>query len=79
MNQGVDYYFGIPFSNDMSKTEQEIVGNSKYPYQLPLMEGYDTLELDPDQHLFTKRLTEKARPAGKVTNQTKQQHYIQCF
>lgn len=60
MNQGFDYYFGIPFSNDMSKSEQEIMGNSKYPYQLPLMEGYDTVELDPDQHLLTKRLTEKA-------------------
>lgn len=59
LQNGFDEYFGLPFSNDMSKAYQASRGNTSYPYLLPLMEGNDTIELDPDQSLFTKRLTEK--------------------
>ena len=60
LQHGFDSYYGIPFSNDMSKKEQSIMGREDYPYALPLMEGNDTIELDPDQTRFTKDLTEKA-------------------
>ncbi len=59
-DQGFDYFYGLPFSNDMSHKEQEIMGNSSYEYMLPVMEQKDTLELDPDQSLMTKKLTIKA-------------------
>ena len=58
--QGFDIFFGIPFSNDMSKKEQGYLGNDAYQWRLPLLSQSDTLELDPDQHTLTKRLTEKA-------------------
>jgi arylsulfatase A-like enzyme len=60
LQHGFDTYFGIPFSNDMSRKEQSIMGRSEYPYYLPLMEGNDTIELDPDQTVFTKEFTERA-------------------
>jgi len=44
--QGFDYYFGLPYSNDMSP--------------LPLIEGEETIELKPDQSQLTRRYTEKA-------------------
>ncbi|WP_242202124.1 sulfatase family protein [Aestuariivivens insulae] len=59
-NQGFDEFFGIPFSNDMSKKEQEYMGRNNYKWRLPLLSQSDTLELDPDQTTLTKRLTEKA-------------------
>jgi len=59
-DQGFDYFYGLPFSNDMSHKEQELMGNSSYEYMLPVMEQKDTLELDPDQSFMTKKLTLKA-------------------
>jgi arylsulfatase A-like enzyme len=44
--QGFDYYFGLPYSNDMKP--------------LPLIEGEETIELKPDQSQLTRRYTEKA-------------------
>jgi len=52
--QGFDYYFGLPYSNDM-RPEQ----SKKYP-PLPLIEGQEPIELDPDQSQLTRRYTEKA-------------------
>jgi len=45
-SQGFDYYFGLPYSNDMSP--------------LPLIEGNQAIEHDPDQNTLTQRYTEKA-------------------
>ena len=59
-DQGFDYFYGIPFSNDMSRREQELLGNYNYNYMLPLMEQRDTLELEPNQRQLTKKLTVKA-------------------
>lgn len=59
-SNGFDYFWGTPFSNDMSQKEQEILGRKNYKYQLPLMHNSDTLELDPDQTQLTTRLTNKA-------------------
>lgn len=60
LQHGFDHYFGLPFSNDMSKKEQAKRGNDKYKYELPVIRGNDTIELDPDQSQLTKRLTEDA-------------------
>lgn len=59
--QGFDTFFGYPFSNDMSRKEQvKLRGEkSKYNWKLPVLSQSDTLELDPDQHLTTKKLTKK--------------------
>ena len=52
--QGFDYYFGLPYSNDMRPED-----NQKYP-PLPLLEGQKTIEENPDQSQLTRRYTEKA-------------------
>jgi arylsulfatase len=44
--QGFDYYFGIPYSNDMKP--------------VVLVEGEETIETKPDQSRLTRRYTEKA-------------------
>jgi arylsulfatase A-like enzyme len=51
---GFDYYFGIPYSNDMRPENHET-----YP-PLPLVEGEEAIEYDPDQSQLTRRYTEKA-------------------
>ncbi len=69
--QGFDYYYGIPYSNDMNAAE----GKSKlyrdqmsdpdfYPdtqnYNVPLMENEEILEQPADQNTITRRYTERA-------------------
>ena len=49
---GFDSFFGLPYSNDM-------LPERSYP-DLALLQGTDTLELNPDQHFLTRRYTEKA-------------------
>jgi arylsulfatase A len=51
---GFDYYFGLPYSNDMRPEN-----NEQYP-PLPLVEGEEAIEYDPDQSELTRRYTEKA-------------------
>jgi len=51
---GFDVFFGIPYSNDMRPEN-----NAEYP-DLPLMEGVNVIEINPDQSQLTKRYTEKA-------------------
>ena len=60
LQHGFDEYYGIPFSNDMSRKEQVEAGNLEYKYFLPLISGNDTIELDPDQSQFTRDFTLKA-------------------
>lgn len=56
--QGFDYYFGIPYSEDM-------VGGKSLPGQktpwppLPLMENEQVIEAPADRNLLTKRYTQK--------------------
>lgn len=54
LNHGFDYYFGIPYSNDMLPPRYK-----KAP-KLPLYENEEIIEHDPNQKLLTKRYTEKA-------------------
>src|SRR5690606_28655273 len=51
LQNGFDEYTGLPYSNDMIPP--------KHP-PIALMEGNDTLELDPDQTKLTALYTEKA-------------------
>lgn len=53
---GFDTFFGIPYSNDNGPFHPTI----KNMPDLPLMEGGETIELNPDQSQFTHRFTEKA-------------------
>lgn len=57
---GFDHFFGVPFSNDMSQQEQKLMGNQNYKYLLPVVLQADTIELEPDQRLLTKRYTDSA-------------------
>lgn len=52
--QGFDYYYGIPFSNDMGY-------DNAIPYPpLPLLKNEEVVEEEPDQRFLTKRYTEEA-------------------
>ena len=51
---GFDEYFGLPYSNDMTSKE-----NSAWP-ELPLLEGEDVVQSNPDQSLLTTWYTERA-------------------
>ncbi len=53
---GFDYYFGIPFSNDMGQTSRL---KNRYP-PLPLMRMEKVIEEEPDQRLLTQRYTGEA-------------------
>jgi len=55
--QGFDEYLGIPYSNDMSPLHP--LGPDLFP-ALPLFDGEEVVELDPDQSQLTRRLTARA-------------------
>ncbi len=62
---GFDYYFGIPYSNDMDQvaqgTRDEIYGDPQYEYwNVPLMRNTEIIERPADQRTITKRYTEEA-------------------
>jgi len=64
-NNGFDYYFGIPYSNDMDH-----VTNTKYwdvadsipyeDYNVPLIRNTEIIERPANQHTITKRYSEEA-------------------
>ncbi|MDH3716859.1 MAG: sulfatase [Planctomycetota bacterium] len=71
-SQGFDYYFGIPYSNDMSHPDNKNKPWGKWdecwksPEQMvkrwntPLMENEEIIELPVDQRTITRRYTDKA-------------------
>lgn len=68
IHQGFDYWFGIPYSNDMGKVgvglgeNGRISGNvikQKY-VPLPLYRNDKIIETEPDQHYLTQRYTKEA-------------------
>lgn len=64
-NHGFDYYYGIPYSNDMDPTTELGHFNSttdpKIEYfNVPLMRNKEVIERPADQHTITKRYTEEA-------------------
>jgi arylsulfatase len=54
--RGADEFFGIPYSNDNGPLHPVTPGIPS----LPLFEGDDVIELDPDQSQFTRRITDHA-------------------
>jgi arylsulfatase A len=58
LNHGFDEFSGIPYSNDMWPFHPEAPPGT-YP-DLPLIEGNQMSELNPPQHLFTRRFTTRA-------------------
>lgn len=56
LNQGFDEYYGIPYSNDMWPNHPTATG---YP-DLPLYNGTQVVEWNPDMDSLTTRFTEKA-------------------
>ena len=64
-NHGFDYYFGIPYSNDMDRVNDvdrvEAFGNPKSEYfNVPLMRNTEIIERPADQTTITRRYTEEA-------------------
>ncbi len=60
--QGFDEYYGLPYSNDMSPMPQNNPSPNaakNYP-PLPLIEGTQTIETEPDQSKLTTAYTERA-------------------
>ncbi len=57
LQNGFDQFLGIPYSND--NTKYHPVLHATMP-QLPFYDGTEVIERDPDQSLFTRRLTERA-------------------
>lgn len=67
--QGFDYYYGIPYSNDMdSKNFVKYAKEARDPYfftqienyQVPLIENEEVIERPADQTTITRRYTEQA-------------------
>ena len=63
-NHGFDYYFGIPYSNDMDKNTQldhhKAASNPKVEYfNVPLVQDAKIIERPADQTTITKRYTEE--------------------
>ncbi len=70
MSQGFDYYYGIPYSNDMdfvsgspnyrnSAEDPNFLAETSH-YNVPLLENEKEIERPADQNTITKRYTEKA-------------------
>lgn len=64
-SHGFDFYFGIPYSNDMDRVEEgdymEINTNPKIDYfNVPLMRNDEIVERPADQRTITKRYTQEA-------------------
>ncbi|MFN3166295.1 MAG: sulfatase [Phycisphaeraceae bacterium] len=61
---GFDEYLGLPYSNDMwpwhyGDQDRGLIGNPNWP-DLPVIEGTQTIELNPRQESLTPRYTERA-------------------
>lgn len=65
-NHGFDYYFGIPYSNDMDRvtngmTNQQMFIDPIYQnFNVPLMRNNEIIERPANQNTITKRYTEEA-------------------
>ena len=55
-NRGFDYYYGIPYSNDMDRVTE---GDRSYN-NVPLLRGEEIIERPAEQSTLTKRYTEES-------------------
>jgi len=63
-SHGFDEYYGLPYSNDMwpwhyGDQDRGVIGNPNWP-DLPLIDGVETVELNPRQESLTPRYTKRA-------------------
>lgn len=58
--QGFDYYFGIPYSNDMGNNNYDFLKSGFFSGPTPLYRNEDVIEVNPDQSLLTRRYAEEA-------------------
>jgi len=57
LQYGFDYYFGIPYSNDMGKVGPSVKVKDRGMPPLPLYQNEKVIEEEPDQTQLTKRYT----------------------
>lgn len=58
---GFDFFYGLPYSNDMLKWEPHMVLRAQHAFwELPLLEDDEVLEAPVNQHTLTRRYTERA-------------------
>ena len=60
LNHGFEYFFGSPFSNDMSRKEQVKCGNMNYPHEYIIYKQDKIVYREPDQTDLTKLFTTEA-------------------
>ncbi|POY35254.1 arylsulfatase [Solitalea longa] len=64
LNNGFDYYFGIPYSNDMDRVEKYEFENYFKPdfkdFNVPLIRNKEVIEQPANQETITKRYTEES-------------------
>lgn len=58
--QGFDYYFGVPYSNDMGHNNYSYIKDDFISGPTPLLRNENVIEVDPDQSLLTRRYTDEA-------------------
>jgi len=58
LDQGFDTWFGVPYSNDMSRAHRS--EGDPYAFHLPLIRDREVVEWEPDQRQLTRRYTEAA-------------------
>ena len=60
LRHGFDYFYGYPFSNDMSHREQAKRGNTQYPHEFLVYEQDKVIEREPEQYNLTRQVTAAA-------------------
>ena len=68
-NHGFDYYYGIPYSNDMDRENR----GDQAIYNVPLHRNLEIIERPADQPTLTKRYTEESI---KFINENKDRHFF---
>lgn len=58
--QGFDYYFGIPYSNDMGHNDYDRLAPGFVSGPTPILRNEKVIETDPDQRNITRRYTDEA-------------------
>ena len=59
LNHGFDFFYGIPYSNDMRPEGKWDYARENFP-PLPFLNGFDTLGVSLDQSNFIKMFTKKS-------------------
>src|SRR5690606_32577597 len=68
-NQGFNYFYGVPYSNDMNNHFYTHNGFQAPPF--PFYQNKQKIEEDPDQRYLTKRYTEETVKLVKEREQGK--------